>query len=57
MNIKRHYYSIASGLCGSLASFFGKMINFSLFGNDVSIKEVLEFLFINSVLRLNLKHF
>ena len=40
LSIKSHYFSIASGLCASLASFSGKMINFKLLtdvDDDVSI--------------------
>lgn len=40
LSIQSHYFSIVSGLCACLSSFFGKMINFNLFGEaeeDVSM--------------------
>lgn len=39
LSIKGHYFSITSGLCASLASFSGKLINFNLLGevDEVSI--------------------
>lgn len=42
MSIKNHYYSIVSGLCGSLASTFGKLMNYNfLKTNNSNVDEVM----------------